>query len=119
MGIRNAVTAAILVLALSACATGASKDQAEAGLTRVETEWCGTGEQRHLCALEFTDGKDKKSGKMSVKHPNGLTVDYEANDVTGLDAIQARAAVEKALAEAGASVIPGVVDALVKGITGR
>jgi len=112
-----------LAVLLPGCAALGSTDQAEAGLTRAVLEWCpapaGTTDARqYLCGVEFTDGKDKKLVELHVKHPSGVQVDYKAEAVSGLKAIEARAAVDRAIAQAGVDVAPAVVDGIVKAITG-
>lgn len=115
--------AAVTILPLFAAACGALpwNPQGSAGLTRAEVKWCESekdGADRYLCAAEIIDGKEKSDVKLTVKLPGGTEVDYQAKDVKAFRAHEVRSAVEEAVSEDVKSVAPGIVDSIVKAITG-
>ena len=119
---RPILVSASLGLALAGCAALGSSDQATAGLTIAEVEWCpspGTAEKPFVCALRFRDGKEKEAVSLSLRHPSGIEVSYAANSVRAFDAIVARAEVEKALAAAGIEATPSLVDLVLRAVAGR
>ena len=101
------------IIALSAC--GIIGPQAKAGLTVADIEWCG----EHICSVNFSDGKEKRGVNLSVESPSGLVVKYSASDVAAFKAHEVRGAVEQAISADVKETAPGLVDAVVKALTGK
>ena len=108
----------VMVSFMVGCAAlGPQSNQGSAGITAFNIEKCELAGEATACEISFTDGKDKAYVEIKIETPQGYKAHYVAKDVTGLSAIEARASVEKAFAEAGVDIVPSVVEKLVKAIT--
>ena len=111
-----------LSLALAACAGAmVGNPQGYAGITdaHVEVGTVKAEEKPYIKEVRFRDGKEKQNVEITVKFEGGVpTITYKAEGVTAFDGQKVRAAVEQAVSSDAKDAMPGIVDTIVKAVTG-
>lgn len=112
-----------LSLALAACAGAVpGNPQNYSGITdaHVEVGTVKDGEKPYIKEVRFRDGKQKQSIELKVDlDENGKpTITYSAKGVEAFDGQKVRAAVEQAVSSDAKDAMPGIVDTIVKAVTG-
>lgn len=112
----------LTTIVLSGCAGAVPwNKQNYAGINEVSFSWCkaNDGKTYMPCNVKITNGKENGGIKFSFEMPDGTILNFSADDVRAFEGQSIRANVEKAIAEQLGDVAPGVVDAIIKAVTGK
>lgn len=119
---KKFVIPALALLSLTACAGSFPapyeadyNPQAYAGITHVDAKWKENGEG--LERIQVFQGKEGESFDVTADLKNG-TVTWSGKNVKAFDGQALRAAVEQAVSADVKEAFPGIVDAIVKAVTG-
>lgn len=109
------IFATLAALALSACAGAVPwNDQSCAGITTVDVKW---SEQGAIERVQVCQGKEGESFDVDVDMTK-KTASWHGKGVRAFDGQRVRAAVEEAVSEDVKSAAPGIVETIVKAVTG-
>lgn len=114
---------AVLPLLVGACAGAVpGNPQNYAGITdaHVEVGTVKAEEKPYIKDVRFRDGKQKQSVeiKISLDEEGKPTISYTAKGIEAFDGQKVRAAVEQAVSADAKEAMPGIVDTIVKAVTG-
>ncbi len=113
------VATACAALALSACAGAVPwNPQGYAGINLVEAEFEVPENAAGPTRLRILGGKEQESVAFKASLPDGTVVEYGAAGVGAFDGQRVRAAVEEAVSKDAREASPGIVDAIMKAVSG-
>lgn len=105
----------LVLLSLSGCAGALPwNDQNAAGMEK----WSVTYKDGAINKVQYINGKEAGASDIVIQLADGTVLNFTGSDIKAFQGQELRASVEKAIAEQLGSVSPGVIDAILKAISG-
>lgn len=92
--------------------------QGYAGINMVEASFQVPADQAGPTSIRIVGGKEQESISFDAILPDGTDVSYTATGVRAFDGQTLRAAVEQAVSEDVKAIAPGIVENVVRAVTG-
>ena len=107
--------AIVLAVTVTACAGALPwNDQNDAGMEK----WSVQYKDGVIDKVSYINGKELGASDIKIELADGTILNFSGNDITAFQGQEFRADVEKAITEQLGTVAPGVIDAIIKAISG-